>query len=76
MNKDAKEITDQIKNKHILIFEAEKRIKTYKEDIKILKKDLFKKCQHEWIYDECTNFDDRCKYICKFCRLYRNPNYN
>ena len=31
MNKDAKDIADQIKNKHMSIFEAERLIKTYKE---------------------------------------------
>ena len=59
-----------------LIYESERTIQICYEEIDKLKKELYNKCKHEWIYDECSNFDDRSKYICKFCKLNRNPNYN
>ena len=44
--------------------------------LKQKKEELYNVCEHEWIYDECSNWDDRCKYKCKFCNLWRNNNYN
>ena len=40
--------------------------------IKDLEKEIYKNCQHDWIRDECANFDDRCKFICSKCSLYRS----
>jgi len=54
----------------------EKLIVQNKRLIKQKKKELYNICQHDWVYDECSNWDDRCKYKCKFCNLWRNNNYN
>ena len=54
----------------------EKVIVQNKRLIKQKKKELYNVCKHEWVYDECSNWDDRCKYKCKFCNLWRNNNYN
>lgn len=60
-----------------------KEIHTYErliaENKRLIKKkrlELYDNCQHEWIYDEWANWDDRCKYICKHCNCYRNRNWN
>jgi hypothetical protein len=72
----SKTLSEYIQTKRNLIYESEKKIQKYYEEIKKLKKELYMSCKHEWIYDECTNFDDRSNYICKFCKLNKNPHYN
>ena len=47
-------------------------IASYRETIKDIESCLWEKCNHEWIYDEWANFDDRTKYLCKHCGCYRN----
>ena len=37
-----------------------------------LEKELFYKCEHDFIYDTSACFDDTCKYICTICGLYDN----
>lgn len=66
----------QIQTKYNIIYESEKTIRMCNEEIKKLKKELYIKCEHKWIYDECANFDDKSNYICKFCKLNKNPYYN
>lgn len=76
MNSESIEIYNKILINKQHICDANELIYKYQKYNKELTKKLFSTCQHEWIYDECANFDDKCKYICKFCRLYRNPHYN
>ena len=76
MNVESIEIYNEILINNKLINDANKLIYTYNKNNRVLTKKLFYTCNHEWIYDECASFDDKCKYICKFCKLYRNPNYN
>ena len=76
MNKNATKIYNKIIENNQRICDANKLIYKCKENNKELRKKLFASCDHEWIYDEWANFDDRCKYICKHCRLYKNPHYN
>ena len=52
-----------------------KNISINKNKINNLECDLWEKCDHQFIYDESANFDDRTKYICKICNCYRNPYY-
>jgi len=52
-----------------------KLISQHKKTIKKIECDLWKNCQHEWIYDQWANFDDRTKYLCKTCRCYRNERW-
>ena len=75
MNEETQKIIEQITLKYNLIYQCEKTVKICNEEIRQLKKELYKKCKHEWIYDECSNFDDRSKYICKFCKLNRSSYY-
>lgn len=76
MNTEAKNIYNEIRSNYEHIYNAQKLIYKYKEENKKLTTKLFNACEHKWIYDECANFDDKCKYICKFCGLYKNPNWN
>tara|TARA_Y200000002_G_C22515353_1_gene593145 strand:+ start:114 stop:344 length:231 start_codon:yes stop_codon:yes gene_type:complete len=76
MNNEALVIMSEIKKKQKKIFQYNKIINENKNDIKNLKKELFTKCDHEWVYDEWANFDDKCKYVCKYCGLYKNPLWN
>ena len=62
-------LTNDIWNYERLIIENKKLV-TQK------KRELYYVCEHEWVYDECANWDDRCKYKCKYCNLWRNINYN
>ena len=75
-SKYTNKLSENIQTKYNLIYESEKTIRICYEEISKLKKELYNKCEHIWIYDECANFDDRSKYICKFCKLNRNPYYN
>ena len=76
MDEQAKIYFDEINLRYNLINQSYKTIQICKDEIRSFKTKLFKACKHEWIYDECANFDDRCKYLCKHCKLYKNPHYN
>lgn len=76
MNDIAQSIFKQISVNNKNIDDFNKLIYKYKKENRKLTKKLFYTCQHKWIYDECVNFDDKCKYVCKFCGLYKNPNWN
>lgn len=54
------------------IYNMQRLIRENTQSIKQIEKDLWKTCDHEWIYDEWANFDDRTKYLCKTCGCYRN----
>ena len=54
------------------IYDYEKNIDKLKDSIKASEKKLWKLCSHEWEYDSSCNFDDRTKYFCKKCKLWRN----
>ena len=51
------------------IWNYEKLIVEKKKLLTQKKRELYYVCEHEWVYDECSNWDDRCKYKCKFCNL-------
>jgi hypothetical protein len=76
MNVEAINIYQKIRKNNGKINDANSLIYKCREENSELTKKLFKTCQHEWIYDENANFDDKCKYICRYCRLYRNPHWN
>ena len=52
-----------------------KLISQHKKTIKKIECDLWKNCQHEWIYDQWANYDDRIKYLCSTCGCYRNERW-
>jgi hypothetical protein len=66
--KKRRQLNKDIQNMHKLISQ-------HKKTIKKIECDLWKNCQHEWIYDQWANFDDRTKYLCKTCRCYRNERW-
>ena len=69
------QVSHLLDNKKQLNNEIEKMtrlIEKHKKTIKNIECDLWESCDHEWIYDECANFDDRTKYLCKICGCYRN----
>jgi hypothetical protein len=75
MNELTLELSNQINIKRSNIHEKQKEIDTLNQEIAQLKKKLFNSCTHEWTIDT----DDRsCRstWICKHCKLYRNPSYN
>ena len=74
--KDKTEIVAQLvtrkKNLNKDIFKMTRLIEQHKQTIKNIECDLWETCDHEWIYDDWANFDDRTKYLCKICGCYRN----
>jgi len=44
--------------------------------ILLKKKELFNKCPHVWYYVNSEPFDSLCKWRCKFCNLWKRPNFN
>lgn len=64
-----------IKKKEKLVsenFTYENQIQKNRREIRILEKKIYKFCNHEWVRDWDVAFDDRCKYNCKKCKLWRN----
>lgn len=75
MNPQSQIILNTILQKKDKILYYEQNIKLVEEQIKKLKKELFQECKHDWVKD----WDDRSSHsswICKHCKLYKNPNYN
>ncbi len=65
-------ICKNIENMKNQIINYEIEIEKLKKNIRKSEKELWLKCDHEWEYDTCCNFDDRTKYFCKKCKLWRN----
>ena len=75
MNPESQIISNTILQKKNEILYFEKNIKLLADQIRNLKKELFNTCKHNWIKD----YEDRSchsSWICKHCKLYKNPNYN
>ena len=75
MNPESQIISNTILQKANEILYFEKNIKLLSDQIRNLKKELFKTCKHNWIKD----YEDRSchsSWICEHCKLYKNPNYN
>lgn len=75
MNPESQIISNIILQKKNEILYFEKNIKLLADQIRNLKKELFNTCKHNWIKD----YEDRSchsSWICKHCKLYKNPNYN
>ena len=53
-------------------FSYQNQIQKNKREIMSLEKNIYKLCNHEWVRDWDVAFDDRCKYNCKTCKLWRN----
>lgn len=75
MNPESQIISNTILQKANEILYFEKNIKLLADQIRNLKKELFNTCNHNWVKD----YEDRSchsSWICKHCKLYKNPNYN
>ena len=69
------DLSNQINIKYSNIHEKQKEIDMLKQQITQLKKDLFTTCSHDWVLD-CEDRSCHSSWVCKYCKLYRNPNYN
>lgn len=76
MSVETRQLINEISKLRDEIFKHEKLIRNTKKLLKIKRLQLYDTCNHEWIYDDWANFDDRCKYVCKICNCYRNRNWN
>ena len=68
-------VVELLKKKKKLVndnFSYQDHIQKNRIEIKMLEKKIYKCCSHEWIRDWDVAFDDRCKYKCKKCNLWRN----
>ena len=75
MNPQSQIISNTILEKKTQIIYYEKNIKLVEEQIKKLKKELFQKCNHNWVKD-CDDRSSHSSWMCEHCKLYKNPNYN
>lgn len=69
------ELLDKIRNQNdrrTLIFDYEKKIRTLEEEIKEEERNIYKLCNHDWVYDENCCSNEKTRYICKTCNLYKN----
>lgn len=61
------------KNNAKSVIELSRKIERLKQDNKRIERELWNKCEHVWERDWDVPFDDRCKYYCSVCKLWRNP---
>jgi hypothetical protein len=65
-------LIDSLENNTNTIWKLNRQIEKLKDDNKSIERELWDKCEHEWKRDWDVAFDDRCKYFCKTCQLWRN----
>ena len=53
------------------IYQLNQNIKQLKLEKEQNCKNIWNECQHQWVYDTSSCFDDLVKYYCKKCNLYR-----
>lgn len=75
MNPQSQIISNTILQKRNDILYFEQNIKLVEEQLKKLKKKLFQTCNHNWVKD-CEDRSCHSSWVCKLCKLYKNPNYN
>ena len=71
-NNTVQNLVDSRKSNTNTICELNRRIEILREDNTSIEKELWTECEHEWERDWDVAFDDRCKYKCKTCQLWRN----
>tara|TARA_B110000879_G_C11171332_1_gene513715 strand:+ start:2909 stop:3394 length:486 start_codon:yes stop_codon:yes gene_type:complete len=54
------------------IFDNSIQIKLSKEKIRENEKLIWNNCSHKWEYDSNSSFDEKTKYSCSYCGLWRN----
>ena len=75
MTDSIQELKNIIRETYIQERNLEHQIKQLKELRKSTKLKIWETCNHEWIFDRSSNFDDPCKYICNKCDLYKRKEY-
>jgi len=75
MNSEAQQLFDTIAEKRELMWSCSRQITILTEDIRKMRKMLYKTCEHEWVRD-WEDRDERSRWMCKHCELSRNPHYN
>ena len=75
MNPEALLISNTISRKRAEILYHNKNITLLENEISDLNKKLRNTCYHEWVRD-WEDRSSKSSWICKNCKLYRNPNYN
>ena len=73
--KSASTLLQDIKKEEKAILELQRNIDTKKRNIRSYKQALWTACNHEWIRDYFVSFDDKCKYYCKVCDLWKDKTY-
>ena len=60
-------------------YQQERNLEHQIKQLHILRKStnlqIWETCNHEWIFDVTSNFDDPCKWICRKCDLYKRKEY-
>ena len=51
------------------------QINKLEDEIKMNNKQIWNTCIHNWVRDELAMWDDKCKYVCCKCKLYKNRSY-
>ena len=53
----------------------QRSITAKKQLIRGHKQTLWTTCEHEWVRDYFVSFDDKCKYYCRICNLWKDKAY-
>lgn len=69
---EVQQLIESRKNNTDTIHELSRKIEELKRNTKHIERELWYKCEHVWERDWDVPFDDRCKYYCKVCHLWRN----
>jgi hypothetical protein len=73
------EQVNDLLNKNIensnLIIQLYKQISILQNEIKMNNSQIWDTCIHSWVRDELAAWDDKCKYVCSKCKLYKNKSY-
>lgn len=71
------ELIKLVKEEQAEIWKMHNKINRLKENIKEKKQILYKKCNHEWVWDgEIPGPYDKMEKICNCCGLYKDNSYN
>jgi len=75
MNTEVRQLFDTIAEKKELLCVFSHKITLLEEEINEMKKMLYISCEHECERD-WEDRDERSRWICKHCKLSRNPYHN
>lgn len=74
-NTKTKKILLENDNIDIEIRRMNNKIQMLKDSKKINYQKLWNACEHNWVYDTSSSFDDLVKYHCQKCNLYRRKDF-